>query len=42
MKNTGLVVANDAKKVRTKALVGNIHRLGTVNTTRIVSDGFVF
>ena len=28
MKNTGVVVANDAKKDRTKALVANIHRLG--------------
>ena len=28
LKNTGLVVANDAKKERTKALVANIHRLG--------------
>lgn len=28
LKNTGLVVANDAKKDRTKALVANIHRLG--------------
>ena len=27
-KNTGLVVANDAKRERTKALVANIHRLG--------------
>ena len=30
MKNTGLVVANDAKKERTKALVANIHRLGNI------------
>jgi len=28
MKNTGLIVANDANKDRTKAIVGNIHRLG--------------
>lgn len=28
LKNTGLVVANDAKKERIKALVANIHRLG--------------
>ena len=28
LKNTGLVVANDAKRERTKALVANIHRLG--------------
>ena len=31
MKNTGLVVANDAKKERLKALVANIHRLGELN-----------
>lgn len=28
MKNTGLIVANDANKDRTKAIVGNVHRLG--------------
>lgn len=32
MKNTGSVIANDPNKVRTKALVGNIHRLGVKNT----------
>jgi ribosomal RNA methyltransferase Nop2 len=32
MKNTGLVVANDANKARCKALVGNLHRLGCRNT----------
>ena len=32
MKNTGCVFANDANKSRSKALVGNIHRLGARNT----------
>lgn len=32
MRNTGIVVANDASKVRTKGLIGNIHRLGCKNT----------
>ncbi|KAK3740951.1 hypothetical protein QZH41_017804 [Actinostola sp. cb2023] len=42
MKNTGLVVANDAKKVRTKAVVGNIHRLGITNTVVCNYDGRSF
>ena len=32
MKNTGCVFANDANKSRSKALIGNIHRLGARNT----------
>lgn len=28
MKNSGVLVANDANKERLKAVVGNIHRLG--------------
>ena len=28
MKNTGMILANDAKRDRTKAIVGNLHRLG--------------
>ena len=32
MKNTGSIFANDSNKSRTKALIGNIHRLGVKNT----------
>ena len=32
MKNTGCIFANDSNKARTKALIGNIHRLGAKNT----------
>ncbi|OKL60152.1 25S rRNA (cytosine(2870)-C(5))-methyltransferase [Talaromyces atroroseus] len=32
MRNTGIVLANDASKPRTKGLIGNIHRLGCKNT----------
>lgn len=32
MKNTGSIFANDSNKDRTKALTGNIHRLGVKNT----------
>ena len=32
MKNTGSIFANDSKKDRAKALIGNIHRLGVKNT----------
>ncbi|KAL8790841.1 MAG: hypothetical protein Q9195_006166 [Heterodermia aff. obscurata] len=32
MKNTGCIFANDANKSRSKALIGNIHRLGARNT----------
>ena len=32
MKNTGSIFANDSNKTRTKALIGNIHRLGVKNT----------
>lgn len=41
-KNTGLVVANDAKRERTKALVANIHRLGISNTLVCNYDGRAF
>ncbi|KAF4582081.1 tRNA (cytosine-5-)-methyltransferase NCL1 [Ophiocordyceps camponoti-floridani] len=36
MKNTGVIVANDANKARAKGLIGNIHRLGASNV--IVSN----
>ena len=32
IKNTGSIFANDSNKNRTKALIGNIHRLGVKNT----------
>ncbi|KAL8849046.1 MAG: hypothetical protein Q9221_005945 [Calogaya cf. arnoldii] len=32
MKNTGILFANDSNKIRAKALIGNIHRLGAKNT----------
>lgn len=31
MRNTGCIFANDANKARSKALIGNIHRLGVKN-----------
>lgn len=36
MKNTGVIVANDPNKARSKGLIGNIHRLGASNV--IVSN----
>ncbi|KAJ1663989.1 rRNA (cytosine-C5-)-methyltransferase nop2 [Coemansia sp. RSA 1813] len=42
MKNTGLVVANDANKEREKALVANVHRLGISNTLVCNYDGREF
>jgi len=42
MKNTGLVVANDAKGDRLKSLVANCHRLGLVNTLVCNYDGRSF
>jgi len=32
MRNTGVIFANDASKVRAKGLIGNIHRLGVKNS----------
>lgn len=42
MKNTGMVLANDAKKERTKSLMANIHRLGCTNTAVCHYDGRAF
>jgi len=42
MKNTGVVVANDAKADRLKALVANCHRLGIANTLVCNYDGREF
>lgn len=39
MKNTGILVANDLKKERIKALAANIHRLGLQNTIVCNYDG---
>lgn len=39
MKNTGVLFANDANKDRTKAVVGNFHRLGVVNSVITCYDG---
>jgi len=36
MKNTGVIIANDPNKARSKGLIGNIHRLGARNV--IVSN----
>ncbi|KAJ2908561.1 rRNA (cytosine-C5-)-methyltransferase nop2, partial [Coemansia aciculifera] len=42
MKNTGMMVANDANKEREKALVANIHRLGITNAIVCNYDGREF
>ncbi|KAJ1851372.1 rRNA (cytosine-C5-)-methyltransferase nop2 [Coemansia sp. RSA 2703] len=42
MKNTGMVVANDANKERERALVANVHRLGISNTVVCNYDGREF
>ncbi|KAJ2633149.1 rRNA (cytosine-C5-)-methyltransferase nop2 [Coemansia sp. RSA 1694] len=42
MKNTGMMVANDANKEREKALVANIHRLGISNAIVCNYDGREF
>ncbi|XP_052737632.1 uncharacterized protein LOC112043731 [Bicyclus anynana] len=42
MKNTGALFANDANKERTKAIVGNFHRLGVVNAIVCNYDGREF
>nr|NVI72350.1 putative ribosomal RNA methyltransferase NOP2 [Cucujiformia] len=39
MKNTGVLFANDINKDRIKAVVGNFHRLGVVNSVITTMDG---
>jgi ribosomal RNA methyltransferase Nop2 len=39
MRNTGQLVANDANRERTKALVANVHRLGLTNTVITCLNG---
>ncbi|KAJ8911448.1 hypothetical protein NQ315_013810 [Exocentrus adspersus] len=39
MKNTGVLFANDISKERIKAVVGNFHRLGVVNSVITCMDG---
>jgi ribosomal RNA methyltransferase Nop2 len=42
MRNTGCIFANDAARARTKALVGNIHRLGVKNAVVCCYDARAF
>ncbi|XP_030767438.1 25S rRNA (cytosine-C(5))-methyltransferase nop2 [Sitophilus oryzae] len=42
MKNTGVLFANDLNKDRIKAVVGNFHRLGIVNSVITCMDGRKF
>lgn len=42
MRNTGVIIANDANAERLKSVVGNIHRLGVTNTVVCNYDGRQF
>jgi hypothetical protein len=42
MKNTGSLFANDANEERVKAIVGNFHRLGIINSVITCVDGRKF
>ncbi|KAJ8392886.1 hypothetical protein AAFF_G00070900, partial [Aldrovandia affinis] len=42
MRNTGVIVANDASAERLKSVVGNIHRLGVTNSVICNYDGRQF
>lgn len=42
MRNTGVIVANDASADRLKSVVGNIHRLGVTNSMICNYDGRQF
>ncbi|KAL1791454.1 putative 28S rRNA (cytosine(4447)-C(5))-methyltransferase [Sigmodon hispidus] len=42
MKNTGVILANDANAERLKSVVGNLHRLGVTNTIVSHYDGRQF
>lgn len=42
MKNTGIIVANDANVDRLKSVVGNMHRLGVTNAMICNYDGRQF
>ncbi|XP_055707746.1 probable 28S rRNA (cytosine-C(5))-methyltransferase [Phlebotomus papatasi] len=42
MKNTGVLVSNDANSERIKAVIGNFHRLGVVNAIVSCEDGVKF
>lgn len=42
MKNTGILFANDMSKDRGKAVVGNFHRLGIINSVICSYDGRTF
>lgn len=42
MKNTGVLVSNDANRERIKAIIGNFHRMGVVNAIVSNEDGLKF